>query len=109
MAPKEVDFYLGTGEVTYPPEVGRRMVYSLLCQGRLLWRSSEKARGRGDFEGEQRGWVTHILLTLGADCVQVLRLLVQVNYLLGLCSSPRRPQMRADMSPSSLEEQFQAR
>ena len=26
-------------------------------------------------------------------------------YLLGLCSSPRRPQMPADMSPSSLEEQ----
>ena len=69
VAPKELDFYLGTGEVTYPPEVRRRVVYILLYQGRLPWRSSEKARGRGNFEGEPRGWVIHILLTLGADCV----------------------------------------
>ena len=49
VAPKEADFYLGTGEVTYLPEVGRRMVYILLCQGRLLWRSSEKAKREGRF------------------------------------------------------------
>lgn len=69
MAPKEVDFYLRTvGEVTYPPRVGRRVVYMLfakvVCPGGHLRRQEE-----GDFEGEQRGWVTHILLTLGADCV----------------------------------------
>ena len=74
MAPKEADFYLGTGEVTYLPEVGRRMVYILLCQGRLLWRSSEKARGRGDFEGEQRGdgsptFCSHLGQTECRSCV----------------------------------------
>ena len=66
MAPKEMDFYLGTGEVTYPPEVGRRVVYMLLCQGCLPWRSSE-GKGWGALLGrlvalEVKSWSTHMFI-----------------------------------------------
>lgn len=55
VAPKEMDFYLGTGEVTYPPEVGRRVVYMLfakvVCPGGHLRRQEGGATlkvSRGD-------------------------------------------------------------